>query len=126
MMEDVERVLMHVLPRQDSDADELADLADDLRGELLELDLVSVGPLTAGEAPAGAKGIGQVGGWLVAQFATMDGLKALLATAHSWTARTQRTVEISMDGDTLKLTAATAQQQQEILDAWLARHPARS
>ncbi len=113
---------MHVLPEHDSDAEELTDASDDLRGELLELDLVSVEPLSAAEVPAGAKGTGAVTGWLAAQFVTLDGLKALLSAARSWTDRTQRTVEISLNGDTLKLTAATAQQQQEILDAWLARH----
>jgi hypothetical protein len=41
---------------------------------------------------------------------------------RAWAARSQRTVEITMDGDTLKLEAATAQQQQEVVDAWLARH----
>jgi hypothetical protein len=125
-MEGAELILVHVLPHEDSDAEELADLADDLRGELLELDLVSVDSLAAGEVPERAKGVGQAAGWLVTQFATMDGLKALLAAVHSWVARTRRTVEVTMDGDTLKLTAATAQQQQEILDAWLARHPTRS
>jgi hypothetical protein len=35
-------------------------------------------------------------------------------------------VEITMDGDTLKLDAATVQQQQEIIDAWLARHGTRA
>ena len=72
--------------------------------------------------PPGAKGIGQVAGWLVAQFGTLDALRAVIYGVRAWAARTQRTVEITMDGDTLKLEAATAQQQREIVDAWLARH----
>jgi hypothetical protein len=33
-------------------------------------------------------------------------------------------VEVSIDGDVLKLTGATSQQQEKIVDAWLARHAA--
>ena len=67
-------------------------------------------------APALAAGIGAVAG-----------LRTLTAPAVlAWAARTQRTVEITMDGDTLKLDAATPQQQQEIIDAWLARHGTRA
>jgi hypothetical protein len=31
-------------------------------------------------------------------------------------------VEVSIGGDTLKVTGATSQQQETIIDAWLARH----
>lgn len=121
-MDDGNRLILHVLPGQDSDAQELADLADQLRGELLDLDLASVAPLTADEVPEGAKGIGPLAGWLVTQFATLDGLRAVMAAVRAWASRTQRTVEISVGGDVLKVTAATAEQQEEIIDAWLARH----
>jgi hypothetical protein len=121
-MDDTNRLLLQVLPGQDSDAEELADLGGQLRAELLDFDLDSVEPLPAAEVPPGAKGIGQVAGWLVAQFATLDGLRAVINGVRAWAARTRRTVEITMDGDTLKVGAATAQQQQEMIDAWLARH----
>jgi hypothetical protein len=125
-MEHTNRLILQVLPVQDSDAEELADLGDQLRAELLEYDVVSVVPLPEGEAPPGAKGIGQVAGWLVAQFGTLDGLRAIIDGVRSWAARTHRTVEITIGEDTLKLGAATAQQQQEIIDAWLARHHPRA
>jgi hypothetical protein len=121
-MEETNRLILQVLPGEDSDAEELADLGDGLREELLEWDVSSVERLPAEEVPPGAKGIGEVAGWLVAQFGTLDGLRAALAGVRAWAARTHRTVEVTMDGDTLKLEAATAQQQQEIIDAWLARH----
>jgi hypothetical protein len=31
-------------------------------------------------------------------------------------------VEVSIDGDALKVTGATSRQQEMIIDAWLARH----
>src|SRR5262249_52618921 len=121
----MDQLILHVLPGEDSDAEELADLGDRLRQELLEYDVSSVGPLPVEEVPPGAKGIGEVAGWLVANFATLDGLRAVIDGVRAWTARTHRTVEVTIDGDTLKVPA-TAQQQQEIVDAWLARHSTRA
>ena len=37
-----------------------------------------------------------------------------------------RVVEVSYGGDTLKLERATREQQEKIIDGWLARHPAGS
>jgi hypothetical protein len=125
-MEDINRLILQVLPGQDSDVEELADLGDQLRAELLEFDLASVTPLPAEGAPPGAKGLGQVAGWLVAQFGTLDSLWTVINGVRAWAARTQRTVEITMDGETLKIGAATTQQQQELIDAWLARHGTRA
>jgi hypothetical protein len=121
-MADVDGLIVQVLPVADSDAEDLADLAGGLRTDLLGVDAASVAPLTAEAAPEGAKGLGTAAGWLLVQFGTLDGLRAVLAAVHGWTARTGRTVEVSIDGDTLKVTAVTSQQQREIIDAWLARH----
>jgi hypothetical protein len=113
---------MQVIPLADSDAEELADLARQLDAELLGVDDATVGPLPAGEVPEGAKGLGDVAGWLLAQFGTPDGLHALVAAVHRFALRTGRTVEVSIGGDSLKVTGATSQQQEKIIDAWLARH----
>ena len=121
-MADVDRLILQVLPVADSDAEELADLAGELHAELLGVDGASVAPLTAEAAPEGAKGLGDVAGWLVAQFGTLDGLRAVVAAVRGWASRTGRTVEVSIDGDVLKVTGVTSQQQEEIIDAWLARH----
>jgi hypothetical protein len=119
----VDRLIMQLLPVADSDERELADLAEGLHAELLDVDAATVAPLTTEAVPAGAKGIdGTLAGWLLVQFGTPDGLRATLAAVRGWTSRTGRTVEVSLDGDTLKVTAATAQQQEKIIDTWLARH----
>ena len=44
---DVEGLILQVLPVADSDAEELADLAGQLRAEVLSVDAISVVPLTA-------------------------------------------------------------------------------
>lgn len=123
-MTDTDRLILQVLPVADSDAEELADLAGELGAELLAADAVSVAPLTVGAAPERAKGLGTLAGWLVAQFGTLDGLRAIVAAVRGWAARTGRTVEVSIGGDVLKVTGVTAQQQGEIIDTWLARHVA--
>ena len=121
-MADADRLVMQVVPMADSDAEELADLAGQLHAELLGVDDTVVGPLPAGAVPEGAKGLGDVAGRLVAQFGTLDGLRALAAAVRGFASRTGRTVEVSIGGDSLKVTGATSQEQGKIIDAWLARH----
>ena len=121
-MADAGGLVIQVVPMADSDAEELADLAGQLQVELLGVDDASVGPLPAGAVPDGAKGLGDVAGWLVAQFGTLDGLRALMAAVRGFASRTGRTVEVSIGGDPIKVTGATSQQQQQLIDAWLARH----
>jgi hypothetical protein len=125
-MADADGLILQVLPVADSDAEELADLAAELHAELLSVDGASVGPLTAETAPEGVKGLGDVAGWLVAQFGTLDGLRAVLAAVRGWASRTGRSVEVSIGGDVLKVTGVTSQQQGELIDAVLTRHAAGS
>lgn len=121
-MADAGGLVMQVVPMADSDAEELADLAGQLHAELLGVDDASVGPLPAGAVPEGAKRLGDVAGWLVAQFGTLDGLRALVGAVRGFASRTGRTVEVSIGGDPIKVTGATSEQQQQLIDAWLARH----
>ena len=118
-MADVDRLILQVLPVADSDAEELADLAGELHAELLGVDEASVALLTAGASPAGAKGLG-----VLAQFGTLDGLRAVVAVVRGWASRAGRTVEVTIGGDVLKVTGVTTQQQEKIIDTWLARHAA--
>ena len=74
----------------------------------------------------GAKGLGDVAGWLLVQFGTQDGLRAVVATVRGFASRTGRTVEVSIGGDELKVTGATSRQQEQIINAWLARHASGS
>jgi hypothetical protein len=113
---------LQVLPVADSDAEELADLGAELLAELLSVDGAWVAPLSAETVPEGAKGLGDVAGWLVAQFGTLEGLRAVLTTVRGFASRTSRTVEVSIGGDVLKVTGVTSQQQGRLIDAWLARH----
>ncbi len=121
-MANADGLILQVLPVADSDAEELADLAGRLQAELLGVDAASVAPLPAEAAPEGAKGLGDLAGWLLVQFGTPDGLRAVAAVVRGFASRTGRTVEVSIGRDKLKVTGATARQQDQIIDAWLARH----
>jgi hypothetical protein len=119
---DADELILQVLPVADSDAEELADLAAELQADLLDVEAALVAPLTAETAPEGSKGLGALAGWLQVQFGTLDGLRAVVSVVRGWASRTGRTVEVGIGGDTLKVTGATAQQQEMIIDAWLTRH----
>lgn len=71
-----------------------------------------------------AKGLGILAGWLVVQFGSISGLRAVVDVVRGWAARTHRVVEVSYGGDVLKVTGVTSEQQERIIDAWLARHAA--
>ena len=45
-----------------------------------------------------------------------------MAAVHGFASRRGRTVEVSIGGDSLKVIGATCQEQEKIIDAWLARH----
>jgi hypothetical protein len=105
------------------DAGEIARLTVRLRATLRDLDVLDV-ELLADEAPTRAKGgVGAVLGWLSI---TLGGelLKTLADRVADWAGSIGRTVEISVDGDTLKLGRVTREEQRELTCAWLARHPA--
>lgn len=121
-MSGLEPVTIEVLPAAD-DPDELAALTTRLRSELLETDVDAVEPLDDASAPPGdAKGLGTLAGWLLVRLATTAHLRELVASVRGWAARTNRAVEITWDGDVLKVTGVTSEQQERLIDAWLARH----
>jgi hypothetical protein len=121
-MDSSQGLTVRVEPIVGSDAEELAEWAERLRTELLDLDVDAVDPLTADEVPDQAKGLGAVAGWLVVQFGTLEGLRAVVGVLGAWCARTKRTVEVSYGADVLKVTGVDARQQKQIIDAWLAHH----
>lgn len=129
-------VKVRVSPVAGSDAEELAELSIKLRAELMELDILAV----TAEAPDGAprdeapadtrKGIGALaaaGHWLAVQLGAA-GLRSVLAALADWATRNNREVEVGVTVGTgtrtLKLSRATPDQQERIIDAWLASLPA--
>jgi hypothetical protein len=109
-----------------SDAGRLEELSLRLRQEILALDVESVRPYTAGDAPEGTRGTGAAvaGALVVSLQPTLQTVRALVGLVRDWLLRgnPQRTVRIELDGDVLELTGATADLQQRLVDEWIHRH----
>jgi hypothetical protein len=107
----------------DADAAELDAETLQLRGELLELDIDSVERPSAGLAPEGARAVDAVElGTLLVQLTT--GLIApVVHSIMAWmTRRHTRSVKLTVDSDSIELSNASASEQQQMLEAFLARH----
>jgi|HubBroStandDraft_1064217.scaffolds.fasta_scaffold593670_1 hypothetical protein len=115
-------VVVRVYPAPDDYPEELAELTGRLRAELLELDVQAVDPVPEGDIPERTKGLSAIAGWLVLNLGR-EGLRRVLVTVADWASRNGRTVEVTVGGDELKLNRATRDQQDTIIDAWLAQHP---
>ncbi|WP_404382964.1 hypothetical protein LL946_17475 [Knoellia locipacati] len=115
-------VVVHVPQESGEDLDELLDVTGWLRDEFLALDVQDVRPVQATTAPDGAKGVGAIAGWLAVQLASVEGVRAVIELARGWAGQRRREVEITIGGDTLKLSGASAGEQERIIDAWIARH----
>jgi hypothetical protein len=109
----------------DYDTEELLELTQGLRGELLELDVDAVELGTLGEAPEGAKGGDLLAfGGLAIQFALKSSvLRSVVDTTVAWLRRQEaRSVKLTLDGDTLELTGVSSDEQSRLVEQWIARH----
>lgn len=109
----------------DYDAEELHELAQRLRGELLELDVDAVGPGAHGEAPDGAKGAELLafGGLSIQLALNSPVLRSVVDTTVAWLGRQQaRSVKLTIDGDTLDVTGVSSDEQRRLVEQWVARH----
>lgn len=109
----------------DAADDDALVLARRLRAELLDLDVSEVEALGAGTAPAGAKAGLELSGGLAVKLAPAV-LKAVVAKIRDWARRNNCAVRVTLDGDTIYLAHPTAEQQEQVVNAWLARHAASS
>jgi hypothetical protein len=120
----VDMLIVQVLPGADDDDEELENATAMLREELLELDVAAVEPMLQDQTPEDTKGIvAALGGWLAVHFGPA-GVKAVVNTVAAWARRNGKTVELTLNGNTLKVTGASADVQSRIVDEFFARlHP---
>jgi len=111
-------------PNRDIDAEEMAQLTIRLRHQLLDLDVIAVKPTGTGEVPVNAKGVDLLAfGGLLVQFADSNILRSLVDTVRSWLGRKQnRSITLTLDGDSLELTSVSSAEQQRLIDLWVNRH----
>lgn len=124
-MENVNQLVLQVQQLPDGDDEELSELTQQLRAQLLELDVDSVDLVAGTSAPGGAKGLETFIGWLAVRFGK-EGLRTVIAAVAGWAARTRHDVEMTWDGDTLKVSGVTSAQQERIINDFLARHAPRA
>ncbi|WP_326958788.1 effector-associated constant component EACC1 [Amycolatopsis sp. NBC_01286] len=126
---DVDRlvsVLLVVRPDAESDPDVAERLARQLRAELVELDVESTALVTDGASPDGAKGADAVtlGALVMALSASGGAFTALIGTLRDWLSRhsARHRIVMTVDGDTIELERASAEQRQALVDAYVRRH----
>ncbi len=117
------RVDLHALPADDTE--ELERLTNALRDELLELPVSAVDPAPAPPPPPGTRAgeSAAAGVLLVALLGGSGALPMVVEGVRAWLARAGgRSVKLSADGDVLELSGISSQQQERLIEAWLARH----
>lgn len=116
-----EQVLELRVHADDADDAALDQLARQLRGQLLDLDVDAVEALPSEEAPDDSKALDLVvvGGLLV-KFG--PGVAAAVVNAvRAWVNRDgHRSVTMKIGDHEITLQAATAEQQEKLVEAWLA------
>lgn len=121
-MPSADSLAVHVLPADNDDSAAAEELMMLLREELLELDIASARPVET-DAPEDSKGLGAVSSWLVVKLGPAS-IRSVISSVAAWAARNRKTVELTLDGDTLKLEGASHDQMERALDEWFAHHPA--
>lgn len=110
----------------DVEPNEADRLVRQLRSELKNLDVDSVTRVTAENMPVGAKGVDSwsVGALMITFAATGGVFTALIETVRDWLARhaVARRISVTIDGDTIELEKASAQERSDLIEAYIRRH----
>ena len=108
-----------------ADDEELDGLPARLRRELLQLDVDAVDRPAGGSAPAGSKGLDLVlvGTLLVQVGRTAGKLASVVGAVQGWLrSHGDRSVKLSLDGESIELTGASTDAQQQLVELWIRRH----
>ena len=109
----------------DTDAEELAQLTNRLRDELLGLDVDAVYAASGGQAPDSSKGVDLLaaGGLVVRFVLRQDLLQSIIDGVRSWLGRQHaRSIKLTLDGDSLELTGVSSAEQDRLVELWVMRH----
>jgi hypothetical protein len=120
-------LLVVLQPDADADADDVERMGRQLRNELRSLDAVDqVAPVAAGEAPEGSKGVdaASVTELLVTLSASGGVIATVVATVKDWLGRRSggHKVSLTIDGDTLELDGATADERAQLIETFVRTH----
>jgi hypothetical protein len=131
MRDEAERsleLLVALTPEPGADAEEVERSTRRLRAELRELDVDDVAAVSDGTVPPGAKGIdpASLSQLLVSMTGAGGVVATVVAAVRDWLGRRRSSgkVTLTIDGDTLELSSATAGERSELVDAFVRRHSA--
>lgn len=106
------------------DAEEIDELTQQLRDELLELDVDSVELIPAGEAPANTRAVEifVLGGLLVKAAQSFNALNSAIGTMRDWLSRRNGVkIKIQLGDDVLELSNASKKDEERLIAAFLDR-----
>lgn len=125
MDEDLNQLEINLRVDDDVSPLEMEELTAAIRRELLQLDVQSVDRVSGGLAPEGAKGIelAALGALIVNLGKAAPVLGQVIDVIQAWAARSpNRTVKLTLEGDTLELGGMSETQQRQVVKDWMARH----
>jgi hypothetical protein len=126
MAGDMRELKIQIEPQADADAEELASFATQLRRELDALDVQSVQLERAGEVPEGAKAVEVLAlGSLIVKLGPVA-VGVVARVVQGWLKRSAaRSAELQIDGDVIKLTGTSLQDQERLIALLEAKHGRR-
>lgn len=125
MDEDLNQLEINLRVDDDVSPLEMEELTAAIRRELLQLDVQSVDRVSGGPAPEGAKGVelAALGALIVNLGKAAPVLGQVIDVIQAWAARSpNRTVKLTLEGDTLELGGMSETQQRQVVKDWMARH----
>ncbi|MFF3559523.1 hypothetical protein ACFYXS_05725 [Streptomyces sp. NPDC002574] len=112
--------VLGLVPADDVDTEELAELALNLRGRLLELDVADVRWLRDGVVPLGAKPLDAVEAGVLLVSAAPAVWRGVLELVQVWlNGRPVRGVKVDLQGRSIELTAASKEEQRLLVEQFL-------
>jgi hypothetical protein len=117
-------VALDLLTGDELDDEDVMELAQNLRSELLDLNLDAV-EFASTDAPVGSKADVATLSTLLLTLAASGGvLTSVIGTLRDWLLRqpTPITVEVSIGSDTFRVEGATSSEREQLLAAFVAKH----
>ncbi|HEY3010821.1 MAG TPA: hypothetical protein VGJ63_22555 [Micromonosporaceae bacterium] len=119
------RVAIQVEPDSELHGEDLELLTRQLRQELAELKLVSVGMIRTGPGSPRVRATDNLAvTGLVVSFADGAALSAVVAAVLAWLVGRRRWVRLDVNDDVLEVSGASLDDQRRRVDRWIARHGA--
>ena len=119
--------LMAEVAEADADPEQVDTLTRYLLSELRDLDGVDVALASGDAAPHGSKVVDPITiGGLIITLLTSQALPHVIEAVRGWLGRgvdaRARSVKLQLDGESLELTSATADEQEHLVELFIARH----